>query len=151
MCLISLQQALCVVGQLRRRRDRDMFHEETFVCRKFFKIGMHHTTQIHLRHATHSLLHSKDLNAFFHFIRYLRKIPSQIRHQWLSPEDQESIHTRSFRWASNECNDYVTIIVKEKVLLVILSKDFKSGRKWVERWNDQNTTRKPIVHVVGWF
>ena len=117
--------ALRVVGQLHSGRDSTTFHEETFTCPKFFLVAPDmSTTRLNLRHLSFrpgEVLRSTDLESLFHFLKFLRRIKPSERSRWLTPGCQGSIRVRSFRWASRDSNVFVSVLVREKRLLVVLS------------------------------
>jgi hypothetical protein len=147
----DMNQALRVVGQLHSGRDSTTFHEETFTCPKFFLVGPERsTTRLNLRHLSFrpgEVLRSTDLESLFHFLKFLRRVKPVERCRWLIPQDANSTRVRSFRWASRDSNVFVSVLVRGSRLLVVLSEDYESGRKWVEH----ELSNQKLLHTVSWF
>ena len=145
----KFQQALRVIGELQNHRDTTSFHEETFVCRKFFAIGNgQYTTHVHVRILANrpgEILSSRDLQPLFYFLRFLQKMSPGTRDTWLLHHQ----HIRSFRWASNDCNTFVFLSTKDKKLLVLISPNYANGLEWMQDELRQNFCYKNLV--VGWF
>jgi len=151
-----MKQAVRVIGEICLGRDTQTFHEETFTCRRLFLMTAPgtgeatYTSRIHIRHVAHPpgyVLSARDLSAFFQFLRFIRKVPPSTRHKWLLPQDRDCVHARSFRWASNGSNEYITITVRNDALLVILANDYQSGRDWLQ----VHSAAEPSRHTVSWF
>ena len=147
-----MRQALRLIGELHLHRDSRTFHEETFACRKFFLLGPGWSTSyVNVRHLSRrpgEILLARDMEPLLHFLRFLRKTPQQLRSQWMSSLPQEIV-VRSFRWASRERNDFVTILVKQNHLLIVIAADYSTSRGFVEE--HCAIEQGQIRHRISWF
>ena len=149
----NMNQAVRIIGQLHLHRDLRTFHEETFTCRKFFLTGpdvaTYHLNVRHLSFRPGEIIGSSDLESLFYFLRFLRKTPPQVRNRWFSSIPSNQIQARTFRWASRDRNDFVTAIVRGNRLLMVLSKDYESARRWIEY--DAQSAGRHLLHTVSWY
>jgi hypothetical protein len=146
-----IQQALRVVGDLHLRRDKTAFHEETFVCRKFFAIGNEeYTTHLHVRVTNRrpaEVASSRDLGPLIDFLQYLRRVSPKLRSAWLRPRNKTTF-VRTFKWRYKHDDAHLTLMVRNRQLLCLVSTDWESGRRWMENelggWGT-------FMHDVQWI
>lgn len=153
----KMQQAMRIIGDIHSDSDANRYPERTFTSRRFFNMGNHaYTSIVHVRHLdlpVGQIMTGAQLQPLTRFICFLRTKSGHIRYDWLLAKSGTHLGVRTFRWASNDTNDAITIFVDGHRLVALIVKDIDVHRvvRWIKQHMEDSGDTRRIDHRILWY